>query len=1236
MNVTWTEEQKQVIELRDRNLLVSAAAGSGKTAVLVERIVRKVLDNRHPVDIDRMLIVTFTKAAAAEMRERVSEAIEKRMEEEPDNARLHRQAALVHNAQITTIDSFCLYVVRNYFQTIGLEPSFRIADPGELQLLKADVAAQVMEQQYEEKAEGFLKLADRYSTAKSDAALEDFMLRLHDFSQSYPWPMEWLASLPSHYAVQSTQQLQEQPWMKGFLCYLGYVVQDLKKQMEHAAVLCQDSDGPGMYLAAVQDDISLLERLCGCGSYEEYSMQLSSLSFTKLGVNRKYDGSVEKQEQVKKLRKTLKDTLGKIQGAYFYQDSSRMLSDISRIRPDVEALVQLAAAFTRAYQKGKEERNLLDFSDIEHFALRILVDEQTKETTAAAAELREMFEEIMIDEYQDSNYVQETILKAVSREQSGQNNIFMVGDVKQSIYRFRLARPELFIEKYKTYTSCESSCQKIDLHKNFRSRKEAVDSINWIFYRIMHEDLGNVEYDDQAALYAGAVYPQEETKTDGAGAEGTRSDSMFQSELLIARASADELAGAGMDGWQELEARMVSARIRELMETQLVTDKGSGRLRPVRYRDIVILLRSVTGWADTFSKVLAESGIPAHTASRTGYFGTVEIQTILSMLSILDNPLQDIPLAAVLASPIGGLGGQELAQIRTASREHFYYYALEEYAQYGDAGNGGQPQDGAAAQDSGNTQQDEMPQHGKKQQEKEHALQHKAARFLALYRRLRSLASYTPIHKLIQIVLKETGYASYIQAMPAGAQRRANVDMLLEKAAAYEKTSYKGLFHFVRYIEKLKKYEVDFGEADLTSENEDVVRIMSIHKSKGLEFPVVFACGMGKQFNRQDIRNRLILHPEYGIGLDYIDADRRIKKHGFIKKILENETGIENQGEELRVLYVALTRAKEKLIMAAAVKEELSGDMPQSMDYFTRYRASCYLDWIYPCAAARPDLFEIKIRRPEDLQIQEAVEDAVNRLDFKQVQKLYRDSDHSLYEELDKKLSWQYPFASDTGLKTKISVTELKHRTEAALEDALPQEAWFQAEQEPILPRFLQDGEISENKGALRGSAVHKVLEEVDFIQSAQSTDRMADIKIQMQGMLKHQRITEEMKELVSPYMLAVFLNSPLAARMAKAQQQGQLHKEQPFVMGIPASRVYEGASEELVLIQGIVDVYWAEDGELVILDYKTDAVKEEAELIKRYRTQLELYAEALEKAAGMRVKEKVIYSFALRRAVRV
>ncbi len=1292
MGVTWTEEQRQVIELRNRNLLVSAAAGSGKTAVLVERIVQKVLDQNHPVDIDRMLIVTFTKAAAAEMRERVSQAIEARMEQEPENSSLQRQATLVHNAQITTIDSFCLYVVRNYFQTIGLEPSFRIADPGELKLLKADVAAEVMEEHYKQKEEGFLQLADRYATARSDAALEEFMLRLYDFSQSYPWPLEWLASLGSHYQIENLQQLNEQAWMQGLLRYLGHVTADLKRQMQEAAALCMDADGPGMYLAAVQDDVALLEDLCACSSYEAYADRLSALKFTKLGVSRKYEGSTEKQDQVKEWRKTMKDMLGKLKKAFFYQDSLKMLSDIQKILPDVSALSELALAFSRAYRQKKEERNLLDFSDIEHYALKILVDEKTRQATAAARELRETYEEIMIDEYQDSNYVQETILRAVSREESGQNNIFMVGDVKQSIYRFRLARPELFIDKYKTYTAEESSCQKIDLYKNFRSRKETIDSINWIFYRIMHEDLGNVEYDTKAALYAGASYPQitddvrakeleephdadsqeavpgdaylkEELKQphdadsqeavpgdvypkekpeeprhadsqEAVPADGYLKESRnnpFRSELLLAQASKEELAQDGMNSWQEMEARMTAARIRELLDSQMVTDKADGRLRPVRYQDIVILLRSMTGWADTFLKILTQAGIPAHTASRTGYFSAVEIQIILSMLSILDNPLQDIPFAAVLASPIGGMSGEELAEIKTYSREHFYYLALEEYAQYGPGGM-------------------EKQEHA---DEEGSLLREKAVRFLALYKKLRRLTAFTPVHKLIQTVLQETGYDSFIQAMPSGNQRRANVDMLVEKAAAYEKTSYKGLFHFVRYIEKLKKYEVDFGEADITSENENVVRIMSIHKSKGLEFPVVFVCGMGKQFNRQDTRSRLILHPEYGIGLDFIDADRRIRKSGFIKKILENEIGIENQGEELRVLYVALTRAKEKLILTGAVKEvpeETAERKPEpqhqevkelhpgrSMDYFTRYQASCYLDWVYPCVKDAGDLFHIRIYKIQDLMMQEAVEAAVNRLSQRQVEQLFQTADRQCYRQLDEKLSWQYPFASDTDLKTKISVTELKrHQSEVLQEDAYLSEEMFTQERESIIPLFMQEGGSQEKKGALRGSAVHKIMEELDFVRSIKSTDRVADIRMQIQDMLDRQRITKEMKQLASPGLFAGFLNSPLLERMAKAQQQGQLYKEQPFVMGIPASRLYEKASGELVLIQGIVDVYWIEDGGLVILDYKTDSVKQEEELVKRYKIQLELYAEALQKAAGVQVKEKLIYSFALRKTVRV
>lgn len=1200
MGISWTKEQQQVIQLKNRNLLVSAAAGSGKTAVLVERIAQKVLDPDHPVDIDRMLIVTFTKAAAAEMRERVSQAIERRMEQDPENAGLRRQYTLVHHAQITTIDSFCLYVVRSYFQTIDLEPSFRIADPGELQLLKADLAAEVMEQHYQKKDPGFCRLADHYATAKSDAVLVDFMLRLYDFSQSYPWPEEWLASLADHYRLDEPRQMQEQSWMKGLLQYLRRMTNGLKKQAQHALSLCIDNDGPAMYRDAVQDDLSLLDALGGCGSYEEYSRLFQVLSFTKLGVNRKYDGSAAKQEAVKAIRKTVKDTLGRMRDAYFYQDLEQMFSDTQKILPDVQALSALTLAFSKAYQERKKEHNILDFSDLEHFALHILIDSKTKKSTAAARELREVYEEIMIDEYQDSNYVQETILKAVSREEEGQNNIFMVGDVKQSIYRFRLARPELFIEKYHTYTREESACQKIDLHQNFRSRTETVESINQIFYKIMHEDLGNVEYDAQAALYAGASYPQPQ-------------QNLFVSELLLAQTDADALAQAGMDSGQEFEARMTAARIREMLETQLVTDRESGNLRPARYRDVVILLRSAAGWADTFLRVFAACGIPAHTSSQAGYFGTVEIQTILSMLSILDNPLQDIPLAAVLASPIGGFNGEQLAQMKVESRQHFYYQALRSFAE----------------------QTPCAPEREKVRQ--------KAVRFLTMYEKLRAITPYTPIHQLIQTVLQETGYASYVEAMPAGRQRRANVDMLLEKAVAYEQTSYKGLFHFVRYIEKLKKYEIDFGEADITSENEDVVRIMSIHKSKGLEFPIVFVCGMGKQFNRQDTRNRLILHPEYGIGLDVVDTDQRIRKPGFIKKILQNEIQIENQGEELRILYVALTRAKEKLVMTGTVKEEITAasDGADSGDYLFRSAASCYLDWIYPCVASSKEHYQIRVYHPEDITVQTAVEAAIERLDRGQVQKLCHTADPDVYKALDQRLSWIYPYETDTDLKTKISVSEWKKRwqeqqMEQGIEDAVPSSTLLFEEKEPqaLVPAFLRTDAPQEMNGALRGSAVHKIMEEVDFVRSINSGNRTADIRNQIQEMLAQQHITPEMERVVPPRLIGRFLDSPLTARMAQAQQQGTLHREQPFVMGIPASRVYDGASGELVLIQGIVDVYWEEDGELVILDYKTDHVRDAGKLKQRYALQLDLYAEALGKATGRNVKEKMLYSFQLQQAV--
>ncbi len=1189
----WTLEQEKVISLRGRSLLVSAAAGSGKTTTLVERIVQKVLDEKRPVDIDRMLIVTFTKAAAADMREKICRAIEGRMDAQPENVFLQRQYTLVHNAQITTIDSFCLYVVRNYFQLVDLEPSFRIADPGELELLRAEVIDEVLEAYYEKKDEGFLRLADRYATAKSDARLVEFIQRLYDFSQSYPWPKEWLLSLADAYCLDEGEgDLDSQPWMRDFLKHIALLVSDLHRQMEAAAGLCADTDGPGMYSAAVQDDLALLKGLLGCAGYTDYERKLNSIRYTKLGVNRKYDGSPEKQERVKQLRKTMKDTLTKLSETYFFQPKEAMLSDMQKTAGDVRALAELVQTFTEEYRAKKAEKNLLDFSDIEHYALDILLDPATKEPTAAAKELRAYYDEVMIDEYQDSNYVQEAILRAVSKEADGQENIFMVGDVKQSIYRFRLARPELFLEKYKTFTQDESSRQKIDLYHNFRSRREVVDSINAVFEQIMQEDVGEVAYDSKARLnYANKDYEQ---------AICPHGEEHFKSELLYAMADDDALEQAGAASAQELEARMTARRIKELMAGQLLFENKDGKktLRKTDYRDIVILLRSVTGWADTFEKVLAQEGIPAHTTSKTGYFGTVEIQTILSMLSILDNPLQDIPFAAALSSPIGGFSGEELAWIKTGASGHFLYQFLQEYASFG---------------------------------EKEE-LRKKAERFLKMYARLRGMVFYTPIHKLIQAVLEETGYGSYIQAMPAGEQRAANMDLLLEKAAAYEKTSYKGLFHFVQYIERLKKYEVDYGEADITGENENVVRIMSIHKSKGLEFPIVFVCGMNKQFNRQDSKSRLALHSKYGAGMDYIDVEQRLRRPCLIKKILDHEIQMENQGEELRVLYVAMTRAKEKLILTGVVKKELRGAV--SMDYFTRAGANSFLDWVYPVAADSKH-FLLREILAKQLEAGQALEAAIDRLDHMQVCRLSAQADGALLQKIEEQLSWRYFFEKDTHLKTKISVSELK-RQAAPEEEGFLTEQMFAQEKEKIVPAFLREEQEPENLGAKRGSAVHKILEEIDFVRIFESGSIRAALALQIEEMFAKGHITRQMKELVNPRILEIFLESPIAWRIAKAQSRGVLYKEQPFVMGIPAMEIYEGASEELVLVQGIVDVFWKEEGGIVLLDYKTDAVKNEAQLTGRYAMQLNLYAKALRKAAGEPVKEKLMYAFGLHKVVAV
>jgi len=1287
MGVSWTTEQQQVIDLRNRNILVSAAAGSGKTAVLVERIVKIITDKNHPVDIDHLLIVTFTNAAAAEMRERIGNAIEKALDEQPGNEHLLRQLTLIHNAQITTIDSFCLYVVRNHFHEIDLEPNFRIGDEGELKLLREDVLGRVLEQNYEEPSEAFSDFVEGYASGRTDAALNEMILQLYEFSRSYPWPEKWLDSFVGIYRIENREELDRAEWLAPLTENICFVLKDCEQLLKQALAITQQDDGPDMYEKAVRSDLEKYESLSKLTSFCELSEALSDIKYDRLASSRGFEGDPDKLELVKSLREQAKDVVKKLCKQYFFCSPEMMIEQLERTEPMLEEVVRLTKQFADEFAAAKRRKNLVDFHDVEHFALQILVDEETEKAKKTAEEFRDTFEEIMIDEYQDSNEVQETLLRSISREERRENNIFMVGDVKQSIYRFRLARPELFMKKYDSYSLEESTTQRIDLHKNFRSREEVLTCTNDIFYKIMARSLGNVEYDAEAALYPGASYP---VSAD------------FIPEILLADSNDELLEDTELTDKKTLEAKIVAEEIKHLMKTQPVTDKAAGTLRAARYSDIVILLRSLSGWADSLVEVLNENGIPAHTVSSTGYFSTVEVQTVLSMLRLLDNPRQDIPMAAVLRSPMAGLTDEELAVLRLEDGSVPFHEAVLELAE------GLYEEDGQ--KEISNSEEDQKQGRnadGKKEDDIETTAHRKLLKFYKKYRQLRQLVPDTPIHELIEIILRETGYGHYVAAMPAGSRRTANLNMLLEKAAAYEKTSYKGLFHFVRYIDELQKYDVDFGEADMVGENEDVVRIMSIHKSKGLEFPIVIVSGMGKNFNKQDTRSKMVLHPELGIGLDYMDGKKRIKSPTIAKKAIAKQIELENLGEELRVLYVALTRAKEKLILTGTLK-----DAPEKLEFFrqqaalyahssdttaipylTRESAAGYLDWILPAVLSYGDKYPVRIVEAAELVLDEVENQLEKNENLTERIGEIEAADTQLVGQLKQRFSQRYPYQTDILRKNKYSVSELKHRAmrerfEAEQEETVP--AFLEEPVTPTIPLFIQrQGSVEQeaqnkaqdagqeaeskaeqkiksntaNRGALRGTAVHRVMECYDFASEK-------SVQEQMEAMEKEEKITADMRALVKEQIVADFVSSETGKRMALAQRMGALYREKPFVMGFTEEElenygfgagaqmienevqtenaqqeiVLENVSrenhmheEDLTLIQGIIDVFWIEDDGITVLDYKTDRVDTAQELIDRYATQLKLYADALERvfaARKLKVKEILIYSFSLEQLI--
>lgn len=1261
MGMKFTPEQQRVIELHNSNILVSAAAGSGKTAVLVERIIRMICDGEHPADIDRLLIVTFTNAAAAEMRERIAAGITARLEADSGNEHIQKQSALLHNAQITTIDSFSLFLIRNHFNEIGLDPDFRVADEGEIKLLQQEVLAQLLEDAYAgqfapEAPEQFHACVEYFCPGGRESVLEQHILNLSRYAGSFPWPEEWLEERKNDYAAGDMEALVHSDYGQYLTERVNRTVEGCLEKLREVKRLCELPDGPYMYGELTEAEIEQLERLTSCKDLEEQAAKVPTVTFGRLPS--KKDDSVDpaKRELAKAIRNSVKDTLSDLSESYFKTPLELTVEQGKACSEPLRMLLDLVLEFDRRLLAAKQERHLIDFSDMEHYALQILLKREKVEESDGtgtdrtetkyrivpsdvAMEYRQYFQEILIDEYQDSNLVQEYLLSAISGEEEGRYNRFMVGDVKQSIYKFRLARPELFLEKYDTYQETGDLC-RIDLAKNFRSRIQVVDAVNDVFSRIMSREIGGIAYDDKAALYPGAVYPAQE-------------DPAYGSELLLIRKPEKgerEESGIGeqhaegegvlvdYDNVRQLEALAIAARIKQLKGSLKVMEKSTGELRPVRYSDMVILLRTTSGWDEEFKKILEQQGIPVYITSKTGYFGALEVQELLQFLRVLDNPRQDIPLFGVMQSVFGGFTQEEIAQIRSGGEGHSrkrmtLYEALKEVAQSGRTVEKGE----------------------------ETELSFKAKEFLQRIDHYRDLTPFTSIRDLLQRILDDYDYLNYVTALPAGSKRRANVEMLLTKASAFEKTSYFGLFHFIRYMEQLEKYDVDYGEADTLDENADVVRIMSIHKSKGLEFPVVFVSGLSKRFNMQDANQSLIVDMDLGVAVDYVDSVRRIKNKTLRRAVLSAKMKEDNLAEELRVLYVALTRAREKLILTAVLdkadeKWELAQMTGQErLTYLDFCEAGSYMDFLLPILPKTG--ITVKTLRTEDLAAEELGEQL--RMGNRREQlRLIACGETPLTgdpEENERKLmhlrerfAYQYPHPGLQKLYTKTTVSELKIAAMAEKDEAAFH-TFEEKEVVPYIPGFRREQE--KVSGAVRGNAFHRVMELLDFmyvfVESGLFEKCPGDyetyrkrldaerLKNRLEEFLQREtvslRLTEEYAKAVSLPKILNFLEQELAYRMWRAQEQRLLYREQPFVLGIDAKRLDPDLPEgEKVLIQGIIDVFFIEDGEIVLLDYKTDVIDSLEALWNRYNVQIQYYEEALTKLMQMPVKERILYSFYL------
>lgn len=1214
----WTDEQWQAIMTRGQNTLVSAAAGSGKTAVLVERIIQQLMSETEPVDVDRLLVVTFTNAAAAEMRQRIGEALEEALASQPENLHLRRQLSLLNRASISTLHSFCMDVLRTYYYKIGLDPGFRILDDTEAALLREEIIEEVFEENYSKPDnEAFFKLVDAYSGDRSDFQLQQLVEKLYDFSRSHPWPNAWLDDVVKQYELAAKLDNFSLPWVQALLDTIQQELTMNLSLLREAEKLIISPGGPKKYHEAVSSDKKQLQRLLDVANdWEQLYLGFQTLDFPSLKrITKKDDVVPQLKDTVQQLRNTAKSNIQELQSKFFARPLHEYMYDLAEMAPLVKTLVRLVKTFAERFYALKKEKAVLDYSDLEHNCLQILLDEHATRDELIPSEValnyQATFSEVLVDEYQDTNFVQETIVQLVSKE----NNLFMVGDVKQSIYRFRLAEPSLFLQKYKDFSKTGNEHGlRIDLAQNFRSREEVLHGTNFIFRQIMNESIGELDYDDAAELKPGFPYPESE-------------NSEMEFILLDREAEEEEELPEEVEdaAREELEVRFIANKIKQLIGKEsgtptLVYDKKLKRMRPVTYRDIVILMRSTSTSASLVMEELKKHGIPAYVEMSTGYFEATEIATMLSLLQVIDNPDQDIPLAAVLRSPIVGLTEEELAKIRIANQTGSYFQALQTYLE-----------------------------------QFEDKLADTLRQFYENMMKWRTTARQGAVSELIWQLYRDTHYYDFVGGLPGGVQRQANLRALYDRARQYEKTSFRGLFRFLRFIERMKEKGKDLGTARALGEQEDVVRLMTIHSSKGLEFPIVFLAGLSKQFNKKDVNASVLFHKEYGVGMKYVDTEKRLSYPTLLQRAMKEQMQDEMLAEEMRILYVAMTRAREKLYLIATVKG-LEKEVQKwnhhltNLDWLlsdaTRRTSSCYLDWIGPALIRHRQSEQLRAFYEEkevrashvysdesrwkvtciharDLMIEEDDKERDDREKLARIKAGLKVDvmDDGGKDRVYAQLNWTYPHEKLTKVKAKQTVTELKRQHEVIDEQSdqlYGNQFRHPAEQRP---RFLQKSKMT---AAERGTAMHTFMQHMPFQHVTPE-----QLQLTLDKLVRKEILTEEQARAIDLTLVAQLTETALFQRIQSAQQT---HREIPFAYTVPP---FEG-SEEKVIIQGVIDLVLEEEDGLVIVDYKTDAITgrfpsfEDAKptLKNRYEIQLNLYEQALERIWNQRVKAKFLYFF--------